>query len=309
MAGFDRRLWVHPCRPKLSTYLCPGLLVVLSLAAPSAYGVFHLWDINEVYRNADGSVMYVELFTTAAGQQFLAGHELVSRDTGGNVVATFVFPSDSPAPTNNKNLLIGTSTLPAAAGVSTDFVLPAGFLNGSGGSVEIVGIGTDSMSFGAFPADRTESITDAGVGTATPRNFAGDQGTFFATLPLVSAVLPSSRSVQVDSTATAFATIINTDPAVATDCSIALTDGALGNFSYQTTNPATNAVTGTPDTPVDIAGSGSQSFVFAVTPTTPFQSVDVEFDFDCTSGSPAAVFSGLNTLLMSASLVPASTRC
>ena len=108
----------------------------------------------------------------------------------------------------------------------------------------------------------------------------------------------------VNSAATAFATIINIDPAVATDCGIALLDTALGTFSYQTTDPGTNAVTGLPDTPVDIAGGGSQSFVFAVTPTTPFQSVDVELNFDCSSSAPAAIHTGLNTLLMSASMVP-----
>jgi hypothetical protein len=121
---------------------------------------------------------------------------------------------------------------------------------------------------------------------------------------LVSAVLPESRSVQVNGTATAFATIINAGTSTATSCSIAPASSLPVNFAYQTTNPSTNAVTGMPNTPVNIAAGASQSFVIALTPTASIAPTDVDFNFSCTNTNPAPVVTGLNTLLFSASTTP-----
>ena len=119
-------------------------------------------------------------------------------------------------------------------------------------------------------------------------------------------ILPASRSVQVGNTATAFATMINPATATATSCGITPITTVPASFSYQTTDPATNALTGTPDTPVDIAGGGVQSFLFAFTPTATIPSTDVQLAFDCTNSDPAPVTIGLNTLLLSASMNPVS---
>src|SRR5262245_63427619 len=73
---------------------------------------------------------------------------------------------------------------------------------------------------------------------------------------IVAAVLPSSRSVQIGTIATAFATIINAGEVTATSCGIDLLSSIPANFSYQITDPATNALIGTPNTPVDIAARG-----------------------------------------------------
>jgi len=117
------------------------------------------------------------------------------------------------------------------------------------------------------------------------------------------AVLPASRSVQVGNTATAFATTINIGNATATDCGIAPLTSVQADFSYQTTD-ASNALTGTPNTPIDIGAGGSQSYVFAFTPTALFSPVDVRLTFDCTNTDPAAVTVGLNTLLLVADSNP-----
>ena len=139
---------------------------------------------------------------------------------------------------------------------------------------------------------------------------AGQTGNFTLTnsfapsSPLAAAVLPASRSVQVGGTATAFATVINSGTVVATGCSIAPLTGMPASFSYQITDPATNTLKGTPNTPVDIAASGLQSFVFALVPTADFNPTDVQLNFDCFNTSPAPVTVGLNTLLLSASNTP-----
>src|SRR5262245_42737818 len=62
---------------------------------------------------------------------------------------------------------------------------------------------------------------------------------------LAAAVLPASRSAQVGSPVTAFATVINIGPGTATGCSIAPKTTIPASFVYQTTDPATNALTGT----------------------------------------------------------------
>jgi hypothetical protein len=121
---------------------------------------------------------------------------------------------------------------------------------------------------------------------------------------LVAAMLPSSRSVQLGVAATAFATIINAGAVTATGCGISTITTIAANFSYQSTDPATNQVTGSPNTPVNIAAGAAQSFVIALTPTAPITSTDVQFNYNCTNASPAPTIVGLNTLLFSASATP-----
>lgn len=133
---------------------------------------------------------------------------------------------------------------------------------------------------------------------------AGPVAAGTAEAQLVAAVLPSSRSVQVGTPATAFAAIINAGEATATACSVALASAIPATLGYQTTDALTNAPTGDPDTPVDIPGGQAQSFVLSLTPTAPIAPTDVAFTFDCTNTTPATVQPGINTLTLSASADP-----
>ncbi|HSF56803.1 MAG TPA: hypothetical protein VLD83_01905 [Candidatus Binatia bacterium] len=121
---------------------------------------------------------------------------------------------------------------------------------------------------------------------------------------VVSAVLPNSRSVLVDASAAAFATIINAGPGIAIECGIAPITTIPATFFYQATNPFTNQIIGTPNTPVSIAAGAAQSFVFAFTPTAPFAPTDVQLSIDCANSAPSSIITGLNTLLLSASATP-----
>jgi hypothetical protein len=121
---------------------------------------------------------------------------------------------------------------------------------------------------------------------------------------LVSSVLPSSRSVAVGTTATAFATIINAGLGGGFNCSIAPVGALPATFSYQTTKPSTNAVTGSPNAPVTIAAGGSQSFVIALTPSAAIAAGDIQLSFSCQYGAGAPIETGLNTLFFSASTTP-----
>jgi hypothetical protein len=123
-----------------------------------------------------------------------------------------------------------------------------------------------------------------------------------AELALAAAVLPTSRSVMVGGTATAFATIIASGDGTATGCRIAPLIWVPAVFHYQTTDPVTNQVTGIPDTPVDIPGGGQQTFVVSFTATAAFPPTDVPLTFACTNTAPAPFVSGVTTLLLSSSV-------
>jgi hypothetical protein len=120
--------------------------------------------------------------------------------------------------------------------------------------------------------------------------------------PLAAAVLPLSRSVEAGATPTAFATIINPNSTAATSCAIA-PDSVPVSFLYQTTNPTTNALTGTANTAVDIGPGMAQTYVFALTPTAVFGPRNVEITFSC-DNALASINLGVNTLSLSASAIP-----
>ena len=178
----------------------------------------------------------------------------------------------------------GTSvTLTAAAASGSTF---AGWSGGgcSGVSTCTVALAADTTVTASFVQNSTTNIA------------------------LLASVLPISRSAQVGLTppvtVTAFATIINTGPGTATTCSIMPATTVPATFVFQTTDPKTNALTGTANTPVDIPQGGSQSFVIAFTPTAAFPPTDVALNFACANANPAPRVAGLNTILLSASTTP-----
>jgi YVTN family beta-propeller protein len=156
-------------------------------------------------------------------------------------------------------------------------------------------------SSGGCGGDQSCTVT-LGANTAVTASFVSNT---VGNLTLVAAVLPLSRSVELGATPTAFATMINAGPADATTCTIAPATGIPASFLFQTTNPSTNAVTGTANTPVNIAAGQPQSFVIAFTPNAAFPPTNVAFTFTCANApSPAATIIGVDTLNLSASTTP-----
>ena len=122
-----------------------------------------------------------------------------------------------------------------------------------------------------------------------------------ATTSLAAAVLPGERHTTVGRTVTAFATVINTGNTTAVSCGIFLDiPPTVWQYTYQTTDPATNIIIGTPNTPVDIVAGQAQTFVMAFTPNvTNSAGTTIEIDFDCSNTEPAPVIFGTNTLHLS----------
>jgi len=152
--------------------------------------------------------------------------------------------------------------------------------------------GADSFSF---------TVSD-GEGTSAPVSVSIT--VVDASVTLFSAVLPASRSVEVGATATAFATLINAGSVTAQACAPRLPDTLSAEFFYQTSDAASNDLTGQPNLAVDIPAGASQSFVFGITPTDELAATEVALQFQCANATDATSFVGLNTLLLSASFTP-----
>ena len=129
-------------------------------------------------------------------------------------------------------------------------------------------------------------------------------GAALPTTTLVAALLPSSRSVQVGGTATAFTTLINSGASGATLCEFSPSTSLPASFTFQTTDSTTNQLTGAPNVPAAIPAGRAQSFVLALTPTGAIAPTDVTFNFACANTAPVAPIVGVNTLLFSASASP-----
>jgi glucose/arabinose dehydrogenase len=186
-------------------------------------------------------------------------------------------------------------TLPAGTYVFGDFCTGEIFrLNGSTPTV----LTPTALSISSFGEDGEGELYVVGLG-GTVHRLAASAGP-----ALVAAVLPSSRSVTVGTPATAFATIVNASDVTATGCAPSLATPLAATFTFQTTNPATNVVTGTPNTPVAIPARSSQSFVITITPTTAVPPTSLALGFQCAQGTAAPLLPGVSALLFSADTTP-----
>lgn len=160
--------------------------LLVSTASRPALASFHLWDVKEVFSNQDGTVQFIELFTTA-GSEFLLENQTLTATSDGNVV-NFTLNHDVAGSTANKHLLFATASFSAlAGGVAPNYTpLPANFFNPNAASITINFAGVDSITFAGatLPKDGVHSLTDqtpAGVqnlasGINSPTNFAGAAG-------------------------------------------------------------------------------------------------------------------------------------
>ena len=138
---------------------------------------FHLYRINELYSNADGSVQFIELAVgNFNGESFLQGLTISATQNG--VTHSFTFPANLPS-TNTAftTVLIATPAFADLGIVAPDYVVPAGFLfTGGGATVNYAGV--DSLTYASLPLDGMLSIDRAGTtATNSPKNFAGVTGT------------------------------------------------------------------------------------------------------------------------------------
>jgi hypothetical protein len=154
-------------------------LVLLAFAAAPVHAHFHLWNFTEVFSNADGSVQFIELFTTAP-DEFDADGEFLKSST-----KTYTFPVDLPGTTTNKQFIVATAAFAALPGaVTPDYVIPDNFFDPVSDTLRLCrnnclgGNLYDTRTFTNLPNDGVTSLNYPSVtqATNTPTNFAGASG-------------------------------------------------------------------------------------------------------------------------------------
>ena len=154
------------------------LLAIVLLLLPGAptRADFHFFELSEVYTDATGSVQFIELFTSVAGQQFLEGHAVRTLAAGAELQA-FVFPADLPGDTRNRHCLLATPGFAAVAGIAPDYEIPPAFVEaGVADAIDFASV--DSLSLAGLPTDGTLALHANGApAEPTPTNFAGAVGT------------------------------------------------------------------------------------------------------------------------------------
>jgi len=155
---------------KLLQLICAVLMV---LVAPLASASFHLFVIDQVYSNADGTVQFVVLHesTGSNGENFLMGHSITA--SHGGVTKTFTFDHNLPSTqTAGRRALIATQGFAALSVVTPDYVVPNGFLPTDGGTINYAGV--DQISYATLPIDGSNALMrDGSIAQNVATNFAG----------------------------------------------------------------------------------------------------------------------------------------
>lgn len=151
----------------------------LVAAAPApAFASYHLTKIVEVYAGGTSApdAQYVELEAYAPGQNLLSGHALHVYDAAGNETASVPLANVANA-ADQATVLIGTSEVAAAFGVTPDFVLSSK-LAAAGGKVcfEAEPTPIDCFAWGSYAGTTTHTGTPFAAlpdGQAAKRKITG----------------------------------------------------------------------------------------------------------------------------------------
>ena len=159
------------------------LAAFCAACAVPAQAAFHLFRIDQVYSNADGSVQYVVIreVTGSNGENFWSGNMLETTNAAG-VKKQFPFPSNLPSSsTASRSVLIATAGFASLGLVTPDYTIPARFIPTDGGKLDYAS-GTDEITLPALPIDGATAKNRTGTSVAaTPKNFANVAATMTAT--------------------------------------------------------------------------------------------------------------------------------
>ena len=141
---------------------------------------FHLYRINELYSNSDGSIQFIELNVgNFSGESFWQGQTITASQGGTTHSVTFQSNLPSTA-TANTSVLLATQGFANLGIIAPDFIISTGFLFTNGGTVNYAGV--DSVTYSSLPTDGTHSVDRNGTSEVnSPKDFAGASGTVTAT--------------------------------------------------------------------------------------------------------------------------------
>jgi hypothetical protein len=152
----------------------------MMLAASAVSATFHLFAIEQVFSNADGTVQFVVLRSPVNGEHLWAGQRLTAVGPGG-VQTAYKFPTNLPnSGTAGKRVLIATQGFAALGLVTPDYVIPDRFIPIPSGSVDFAGV--SSALYSALPTDGVSAIDVRGrVIPNVATNFAGQSASVVST--------------------------------------------------------------------------------------------------------------------------------
>src|SRR5690348_1619717 len=150
------------------------LAVIVAVCALPAQAAFHLFRIDQVFSNADGTIQYVVLTesTGSNGENFWQGNRLTATGSAGGA-QQLQFPTNLPSgDTASKSVLVATPGFAALNLVTPDFTIPAGFIPTGGGTLNYASV--DQIALPALPTDGATAINhNGGRVAAMATNFAG----------------------------------------------------------------------------------------------------------------------------------------
>jgi hypothetical protein len=172
------------------------IVALLAGATPTVNAAFHLWNVKEVFSNANGSVQFVEMFDSSGGETAVSGFKLRSNSDG--VIKEFTFPGNLVNSTPG-HMLIATSGFGSLTGgvtptftfdqSSTALTLPFFNPNATNITFTFTGSGdTMTLTGASLPKDGIRSLTDANAsgfpnptssnssGVNSPTNLVGSSG-------------------------------------------------------------------------------------------------------------------------------------
>jgi hypothetical protein len=142
----------------------------------SANAAFHLFVVEQVYSNFDGSIQFIVLRQEppAVDEHEWKGHVLQSVHDGIDTI--FTFPNDLPnRRTAGRRVLVATQGFASLGIVTPDYVVPNGFLGTGAGLVRCCD-GYEYM-YPSLPTDGVTALDTLGTPVANvATNFNGDSG-------------------------------------------------------------------------------------------------------------------------------------
>ncbi|MGH8004069.1 MAG: hypothetical protein ACRECJ_05040, partial [Limisphaerales bacterium] len=150
----------------MKTKFVSGLLVLGLLACAdkvkSEETLFHLMMIREVFggTTAAPDAQYVMLQMYFAGQNLVAGHDIIVYDSAGNQIKSFTFTGNVANGNNQAVILIATAACTSFFHVAANLVMDTAAIFPRGGKVCFDAI--DCVSWGNY--------TGSSLGTGTPFN-------------------------------------------------------------------------------------------------------------------------------------------
>jgi hypothetical protein len=154
-------------------------VAVFAACVVPAQAAFHLFRIDQVFSNADGTVQYIVMREASGsnGEHVWAG-QMIETVSAANVRKQVQFATNLPSPaTASRSVLIATAGFAALGLLTPDYTIPARFIPTDGGTLSYASA-TDQITLPPLPIDGATAINRNGAPVpATPRNFANATAT------------------------------------------------------------------------------------------------------------------------------------